>query len=569
MSREAVASRRQNAATEMRQATPLLFHPVSEHCLMRGVWRRSRLAPPVLVALLALAVGLLATPAADARKPAKVRPAGPVTIKSDNTGPLASPFAPAKPRARLRQAGTAKWIDGSWAYQYGTNCATAILGSSYTEPMVISYTRYGGLDHIPKVGEEYYGSIVSAVTGNPCPYGYTYVSAEALLPKGTQIVPGSIQCIGQTRSGATEVLTNSTWRDPADNRYTGNYCQTTPSQGLHGGQFLGFRPLASGQIFEIRFKLTSSQQLKGAAASPADELGAYIQSTGVYSDTTAKTWINVLPAATTDPATVYTPNPPFTNAAPATQGGLSSTTLRGLTYTGFRTGYVFFRVYDAAGTTLLFDGETSPGCRENNPGNTSLFFCRSQLNNTADLWISEQLFNFDPATAAEKYSFRLVFKNTANNQYTVGPPTVFKPWQPDADADGVGDKFDACDDKAAPESANGCPTQAPPADADQDGVPDANDARTRSRRSRGPTAARRTPTVTASATRSTRARPLRRRPRTGARSPPPGTGTATARPTTWTSAPTRPPTRRTAARWCSRPSSTVTATACRTPPTAA
>src|SRR3954454_14826885 len=147
--------------------------------------RRARLTGAMLVALAALLAGLVLAPVVDAKKRVKPQPAAPVTIKP-NGGTLASPFGPPKKRgAKLRSVGDSYWIDGTWAYQYGTNCSTAILGSSYTEPMDISYARYGGLDHIPKVGEQYYGSIVSAVTGNPCPWGYSYVAAEALLPKGT------------------------------------------------------------------------------------------------------------------------------------------------------------------------------------------------------------------------------------------------------------------------------------------------------------------------------------------------------------------------------------------------
>jgi hypothetical protein len=418
------------------------------------------------VALAALLAVLVLTPAADAKKRVKPRPAAPVAVKP-NGGTFASPFGPPKKRgAKLRAVGDSYWIDGNWSYQYGTNCANAILGSSYTEPMVVSYTRYGGLDHIPKVGEQYYGSVVSAVTGNPCPWGYSYVAHEVLLPKGTSIVPGSIQCIGTLRNGSVQDITNQTWQDPTDSSRTGRYCPTGTSQGTHGGQWLGFRPLASGQIFEIRFKLVSTQELKGAAASPADELGAYIQSTGTYGDTTAKTWINVLaPAAPAAPVTIYTPNPAYETLAPPA-GTNGQVKLRGLTYTGKRTGVAFFRIYDANGG-LIVDGGNPASC----PANV----CQSPLNNTSDLWLSEQLWNI-PASPTARYKYRLVFRESGTNAETQGPLTDFRPYFADADKDGVDDATDQCDDKAAPGTANGCPATAPPPDADADGVPDSKDA---------------------------------------------------------------------------------------------
>ena len=169
--------------------------------------------------------------------------------------------APARAR---RSGGQQKWIEGGLKYQYGTNCI--ILGGAYTEPMVASYVRYGGLDHLPRVGETYTASIVVGVTGNPCPFGYGYVYTELVLPRGTQLAPGqAIQCLGVNRNGATENLSNATWRDPANPSLTGRYCPAQASSGSYGGIGFGFRPLAQGQIFELRVKVVSSVALRAGA----------------------------------------------------------------------------------------------------------------------------------------------------------------------------------------------------------------------------------------------------------------------------------------------------------------
>ena len=270
---------------------------------------------------LAVTAALLAVPTASAA----ARPFTPRPIH--NVSGVASPPGAAKrPLAHAAQAGSTKWIEGGLKYQYGTNCI--ILGGAYSEPMVASYVRYGGLDHLPRVGETYTASIVVGVTGNPCPFGYGYVYTELVLPRGTQLAPGqAIQCLGVNRNGATENLTNATWRDPANSSLTGRYCPTQASGGSYGGIGFGFRPLAQGQIFELRVKVVSSVALNGAAASPADTLGARIEATGVYSNPAApRTWINVLPAAQVPaPVSISYPNPPYVSAAPASPGAKATT----------------------------------------------------------------------------------------------------------------------------------------------------------------------------------------------------------------------------------------------------
>src|SRR3954471_18209351 len=415
-----------------------------------------RCLPLLLVAAVSVLAASIAPATAGAKLKAKLTPAGPIAVKA---GPgLPTPFGrmPARQPARFRAAGQQNWIEGVSKQQLGTNCS--ILGQPYSEPMVATYVRYGGLDHIPKVGEVYYGSIVTVIVGTPCPWGYSYVATEIFPPKDTEFL-GGIQCIGISRAGNTSDLTNANWTDPS-NGSTGRYCPAQGGIGQYGGIGLGFRPLSNGQTFEVRFKLKSNSQLKGAAAAPADELTAAIQSTGVYANpVTPKTWVNVVPNGQAAPVNITYPNPAYTNNADAT----NNLKLRGLTYSGNRPGRMFFRTYAApTGGGAAFDGLRD--CPT---------ICVSTVGSDNDLWLTEQQFN---APQNSSGYFALVFKDSATGAETEGPRQAYRTYFADADGDGVDDATDQCDDKPAPGSANGCPTAPPPADADADGVPDNADA---------------------------------------------------------------------------------------------
>jgi Thrombospondin type 3 repeat len=415
-----------------------------------------RCLPILLVAAVSLLAASLVPAAAGAKTKAKLTPSGPIAVKA---GPgLPTPFGqmPARKPARFRAAGQQNWIEGVSKQQLGTNCS--ILGQPYSEPMVASYVRYGGLDHVPKVGEVYYGSIVTVIVGRPCPYGYSYVATEIFPPKDTEFL-GGIQCIGISSAGNTSDLTNANWTDPS-NGSTGRYCPAQAGTGQYGGIGLGFRPLSSGQTFEVRFKLRSNSELKGAAANPVDDLTAAVHSTGVYANpVTPDTWVNVVPNGQQAPVNVTYPNPAYTTNANPT-GNL---TLKGLTYSGGRPGRIFFRSYATpTGGTPAFDGLRD--CAAN---------CVSTVGSDSDLWLTQQTFDITQPTGGY---FTLVFKETATGQETEGARQFFRSYFPDADGDGVDDATDQCDDKAAPGTANGCPAAPPPADADSDGVPDDKDA---------------------------------------------------------------------------------------------
>jgi hypothetical protein len=424
---------------------------------MRTRRQTPRCLPILLLAAVSLLTASLVPATAGAKKVTKrtLRP-GQIVQKAQPSLPTPFGRLPARKPPRLRAAGQQNWIEGVSQQQQGTNCS--ILGQPYAEPMVATYVRYGGLDHVPKVGEVYYGSIVTVIVGNPCPYGYSYVATEIFPPKDTEFL-GGIQCIGISRAGNTSDLTNANWTDPS-NGSTGRYCPAQAGTGQYGGIGLGFRPLSNGQTFEVRFKLKSNTQLKGAAASPADELTAAIQSTGVYANpVTPKTWINIVPNGQAAPVNVTYPNPAYTNNANAT----NNLTLRGLTSSGNRPGRMFFRTYGApTGGSASFDGLRD--CPT---------ICVSSVGSENDLWLTEQQFS-----AGQNMSgyFALVFKDNATGAETEGPRQPFRTYFADADGDGVDDATDQCDDKSAPGSPNGCPTTPPPADADADGVPDTTDA---------------------------------------------------------------------------------------------
>lgn len=216
--------------------------------------RTCRRTSPRFIPLLLIAAAFIpATAGAKAKKVTK-RAVQPSRIVASSGNGLPNPFGrmPARKPPRLRAAGQANWIEGVSQQQQGTNCS----------------------------------------------------------------ILGQIQCIGISSKGATSDLTNANWIDPANPSSTGRYCPAQAGTGQYGGIGLGFRPLARGQTFEIRFKLRSTVQLKGAAASPADELTAAIQSTGVYANpVTPKTWVNVIPDGTAAPANVTYPNPSYTTNA--------------------------------------------------------------------------------------------------------------------------------------------------------------------------------------------------------------------------------------------------------------
>ncbi len=220
----------------------------------------------------------------------------------------------------------ASWFSGDLIQQTGENCSTAILGEPYTEVMVSGIASYGGVAGIPQVGQRYYTSFLISIPGNPCGSGSSAVATDLVLPPHTEVDTGApIRCFGQPRSSNTFVeLTGGSWSAFGG---SGPYCPTTasPSTFQSGALSFGFRPLASGQLFEIFVPVKSTAPLVGIGASPADGFRWLTNATGVYANPGLSTvWANVLPASGGSGATpfVYFTRPaatPFWKAdAPAT-----------------------------------------------------------------------------------------------------------------------------------------------------------------------------------------------------------------------------------------------------------
>lgn len=105
-----------------------------------------------------------------------------------------------------------------------------------------------------------------------------------------------IRCFGQPINGTTFVeLTGQQWSHLGN---SGPYCpaQASPSIYVQGGVSVGFRPVASGQLFQVFLPVVSSQQLIGASAAPPDAFRWATTATGVYANPGVSTvWANVFP----------------------------------------------------------------------------------------------------------------------------------------------------------------------------------------------------------------------------------------------------------------------------------
>ena len=205
-----------------------------------------------------------------------------------------------------------KWYSGSLLQQAGNNCS--ILGESYTETMVSAIAGYGGAPggDMVKVGDRYYASLLVSIPGNPCGSGSSVVATDVFLPRGTTVdTSAQIRCFGQPRNASTFIeLTGGSWSHMG---YSGKYCpdQVGQSQtGFPGSIGVGYRPLASGQLFEVFVPIKSSDSLQGAGHSPADELHWALSSTGTYSNPgVTSVWVNVLAAGAGTPAIYFARNP--------------------------------------------------------------------------------------------------------------------------------------------------------------------------------------------------------------------------------------------------------------------
>jgi hypothetical protein len=198
-----------------------------------------------------------------------------------------------------------KWTSGDLLSQTGENCS--ILGAPYTEQMVSGIASYGGTAGVPVVHQRYYTAFLVSVPGDPCGPGSSAIETDVVLPPNTTIdTSAPIRCFGEPRGASTFLeLTGGSWSFEG---YSGPYCPATATpSSLHSGAWsLGFRPLATGQLFQIFVPVISTAPLVGAGASPADGFRWLTDATGVYANPGLSTvWANVFAAASGSTPFVY------------------------------------------------------------------------------------------------------------------------------------------------------------------------------------------------------------------------------------------------------------------------
>lgn len=413
------------------------------------------------------------------------------------------------PETAVGGAGS-KWFSGTLEQLSGENCS--ILGGAYSETMLSAIGGYGGAPggQLVKVGDRYYAEVLISIPGNPCGSGSSFVGTDLLLPRGTSVDPSApIRCFGQPRSSSTfGELTGGNWSFTfQDGRTsTGPYCPTHvgPSlTGTSGAVGVGYRPLASGQLYEVFVPVKSTQTLQGAGANPADEITWVTSSSATYVNLGATSvWANVVPAGSGAPFIYFARNPsvvPFWlgSAAPGTENRAEW----------------FANLYSAGlQGTLCFDLYDGPVAGVGSPTNCSADpNWNSAIAAGPDTW---QVFGDGPNggfvpfayAGASTYTIRWRFTYNGGTQFVTkdisfttlsGPDTdgdgvpdatdacpavkgtlangCQPPVQTDPDGDGIFGSADACPTQNGEGSLNGCPVHVTPADRDGDGVPDSRD----------------------------------------------------------------------------------------------
>lgn len=394
---------------------------------------------------------------------------------------MAASFASAMTYEQTAQQVTgisgSKWTTGSSGQTYGTNCSTAILGSSYPEVMEMAYSGYGGKPGTIRVGDQYWAMIHMAVTGNPCPKGSDIISIDLALPTGTAIDGNRpIRCFSTPRNSENYYeSTNETWdmRPIGINAY-GRTCPAglTPSATGHGVG-LDYRGLASGQNFIMYVPVVSTQQLVGMGNSD-HRFVFLVKPTLAYDYFGTQTWANVFPAGASSPYIYFTREPsvvPFWKSD-APPGQENMVELFANLYSDFKPGNLCFNLYA---------GSSATGIPAYNCAN---FGFNGTIDGSSDTWFvygpgpngGAVPFYFDPPEYGQTYTIQWYF--TPSSGPTVyGQPTTFKALSgPDDDGDGVAnDGTDQCPTQAGP-APSGCPASLLTSnDPDGDGLVGDND----------------------------------------------------------------------------------------------
>ena len=152
--------------------------------------------------------------------------------------------------------------------------------------MVSGVASYGGVSDVPVVGQRYCTEFLISVPGDPRGPGSSAIETELVLPPNTSIdTTAPIRRFGQPRGASTFTeLTGSNWSfDGSSGPYGPSHA--SPSALHTGGLSFVFRPMATGQLFDIFVPVTSSHPLVGAASpadgSPADRRHGCVRESGL------------------------------------------------------------------------------------------------------------------------------------------------------------------------------------------------------------------------------------------------------------------------------------------------
>ncbi len=365
-----------------------------------------------------------------------------------------------------------KWASGDLIQQIGQNCS--VLGSPYTETMVSGIASYGGGADggVAKVGQRYWTSLLLSVPGNPCGPGSSAIATDVILPRGTTIdTSAPIRCFGQPRDSNDIIeLTGGNWSAFGS---SGPYCPASaaPSARHAGALSIGFRPLASGQLFWVFVPLVSSQVLSGSGSS--DRIVWVTDATGVYENPGAsQVWTWVFDgAAPTGPFVYFTRSP---NAFWKADGATSPSDQRNRVefwanfYTAGKAGNVCFEIRYVSTNGLVANCAAAPGWNGTVPAGNDYIQVLPAPGESTGPGGGYVPFAYDPPGEWGQ-DMRITWTFTPNTGPPVNASQTFRTLPgPDGDGDGVADAADACP-AVKGTLADGC-MPAVQADPDGDGV---------------------------------------------------------------------------------------------------
>lgn len=365
-----------------------------------------------------------------------------------------------------------KWASGDLIQQIGQNCS--VLGSPYTETMVSGISSYGGGADggVAKVGQRYWTSLLLSIPGNPCGPGSSAVATDVILPRGTTIdTSAPIRCFGQPRNSNDIIeLTGGSWNAFGG---SGPYCPSSaaPSARNAGALSIGYRPLASGQLFWVFVPVISTQVLSGSGTS--DRIVWVTDATGVYENPGAsQVWTWVFDgAAPTGPFVYFTrsPNPfwkPDGQTAPSDQR--NRVEFWANFYTAGQAGNVCFEIRFVSNNGLVANCGMAPGWNGNVPAGNDYIQILPAPGDSTGPGGGYVPFAYDPPGEwGQEMRITWTFTPTGGSQVSSSQTFRTLPG-PDTDGDGVADSADACP-AVSGTLANGC-MPAVQDDPDKDGV---------------------------------------------------------------------------------------------------